>query len=65
MYIFFSDGYKKETIKEVKQVRSFIRGVKGFKSVTIIEREKNFGLSENIKLGIDFLFKSLFDKPGT
>tara|TARA_B100001093_G_scaffold430188_1_gene425780 strand:- start:1954 stop:2853 length:900 start_codon:yes stop_codon:yes gene_type:complete len=53
---FFSDGYKKETIKEVKQVRSFIKGVKGFKSITIIEREKNFGLSENIKLGISFIF---------
>ena len=49
----FSDGPKNEkAAKEVKTNREFIRTITGFKSITIIEREKNWGLSKNLIEGI-------------
>lgn len=49
----FSDGAKNEqTIYSVLENREFIYTIKGFKSVTIIEREKNWGLSKSLIAGI-------------
>jgi len=49
----FSDGAKTETGSvAVQQVRGYIRGIQGFKSVTIIERERNLGLANSVIAGI-------------
>lgn len=49
----FSDGAKQESDKKkVSAVRTYISSLKGFKSITIIERENNFGLSKSIITGI-------------
>ena len=51
--IIFSDAAKSETQAEaVREVRKYICGVEGFKSVTIIERESNFGLARSIVDGV-------------
>lgn len=51
--IIFSDGFKSDSDRnEVNQVRNYIKSLNVFKSVEIIEREKNFGLSANIIDGI-------------
>ena len=48
--IIFSDGAKKENEKyDVDRVRNFIKNIKGFNSVKIYFRNKNYGLSK-IKL---------------
>jgi len=45
----FSDAPKNEAAKlAVADVRSYIRGIAGFKTVAIIERETNFGLARSI-----------------
>lgn len=49
----FSDGAKTpEKQKEVDDNRAYIHTVGGFKSVTIIEREKNWGLANSLIAGI-------------
>ncbi|MGL1559681.1 hypothetical protein ACSTJW_07745 [Vibrio parahaemolyticus] len=49
----FSDQYKNERdVNNVSEVRNYIRHVEGFKTVTVIEREYNLGLAENIRLGV-------------
>lgn len=49
----FSDGAKGDTDKDaVKKVREYIRTIEGFKSVEIIERERNGGLSRSIIAGV-------------
>jgi hypothetical protein len=51
--IIFSDGPRQEADKPlVNDVRRFIASISGFKSVKIIEREKNFGLAESIISGV-------------
>ena len=56
--IIFSDGPKdtKDTEK-INQVRKYISKIEGFKKVKIYKRKKNFGLSKNIILGINQVFK--------
>ncbi len=52
LYI-YSDGPKNAAVKEsVEAVRLFLHQVDGFKQVHIIEREKNWGLAENIIDGV-------------
>lgn len=52
LYI-YSDAPKNEEAEEqVKEVRSYIHGIDGFKKVTIIEREKNWGLAASIIDGV-------------
>ena len=52
----FSDGPKDEAASTaVQQVRSHIRTIHGFKSVTIIERERNWGLGNSVIGGITAL----------
>jgi hypothetical protein len=49
----FSDGPKNEAgAAAVQQVRSYIRTIRGFRSVTIIEREQNLGLANSVIAGI-------------
>ena len=49
----FSDGAKNEkAIKGVEDNRKYIHNVIGFKSVTIVEREKNWGLANSLIAGI-------------
>jgi hypothetical protein len=49
----FSDAAKNESgALEVGAVRKFARAIDGFKSVTIIEREQNLGLSKSVISGV-------------
>jgi len=49
----FSDGAKSEIgATAVGQVRKYIRTVEGFRSVTIIERERNWGLASSVINGV-------------
>ena len=49
----FSDGPKSpEAVPAVEEVRRLARSVRGFSTVTVIEREKNFGLSRSIIAGV-------------
>jgi hypothetical protein len=49
----FSDGPKShENAKDVSEVRSYIHQITGFKHVTIIERDTNFGLANSIIDGV-------------
>jgi len=57
----FSDGFKGEADKPlVEKVRYFLRTINTFKSVTIIERKKNYGLAVNIIDGV----KQIIDQYG-
>jgi GR25 family glycosyltransferase involved in LPS biosynthesis len=50
----FADGAKSfEDEKKVSEVREFIKDIKGFKNVTIIERGKNLGLANSIIDGVN------------
>jgi len=52
----FSDGAKEGTSgKNVAEVRRYIKSITGFKSVMIVEREKNFGLANSIIDGVTTL----------
>jgi len=52
LYI-FSDGAKSDRDKDlVEEVREFINTIDGFKSVTIVKRESNFGLAKNVVSGV-------------
>jgi hypothetical protein len=56
--IVFSDASKSEDDQEnVTAVRRICKEVEGFRSVKIIERVENYGLSKNIISGIDDVFK--------
>ncbi|WP_456403780.1 glycosyltransferase [Hydrogenimonas sp.] len=49
----YSDAPKDEKAKEgVDEVRRYIEGIEGFKRVTIVKREKNFGLARSIVDGV-------------
>lgn len=51
--IIYSDGPKNEmAVKDVQEVRDYIKTIKGFKNVKIIERDKNFGLATSIISGV-------------
>lgn len=50
----YSDAPKDESAREnVEKVRNYIKSIQGFKGITIIERNRNFGLSESIISGVD------------
>jgi hypothetical protein len=49
----YSDAPKNEAVKEkVDHVRAYLHTIKGFKSITIVEREENWGLARNIIDGV-------------
>lgn len=52
LYI-YSDAAKNEfVIEKVAEVREYIKSIKGFQKITIIEREKNLGLANSIIDGV-------------
>lgn len=53
-YLFvFSDGAKNDfDAQKVEEVRKYLKTINGFKNVTVIEREKNWGLANNIIGGV-------------
>ena len=52
----FSDAPKSDAARQsVESVRLYIRSIGGFKSVTIVERETNFGLARSIIDGVTSL----------
>lgn len=52
--IIFSDGWKNEEDKlKVKEVRDYLKTISGFKSITISEKEKNYGLAKSLISGIN------------
>jgi hypothetical protein len=55
----YSDGAKNndEDIKKVLLVRNYLKKINGFKKITIIERNKNYGLSKNIISGVTSVLK--------
>ncbi len=54
----YSDAPKNESAKDaVTEVRKLIKSIKGFKQVTVIEREKNWGLAESIIDGVTSIIK--------
>lgn len=51
--IIFSDGSKDENdIKDVKEVRKYLKTIDGFKNITIIESNSNKGLATSIISGV-------------
>jgi hypothetical protein len=51
--IIFSDAPKKpEAAEAVREVREYIRTITGFRSVSIVERDKNWGLANSIIDGV-------------
>ena len=51
--VIYSDGAKSSRdINKIKLVRQYLKTIKGFKSIRIIERKENFGLARNITLGL-------------
>jgi len=51
--VIYSDAPKNSEAKQsVQEVREYIKSIAGFKKVTIVEREKNWGLAANIIDGV-------------
>jgi hypothetical protein len=51
--IIFSDAARKTEVEaDVQAVRDYIRTIDGFRSVTLVERERNFGLAASIRDGV-------------
>jgi hypothetical protein len=49
----YADGAKDSTQQEaVNEVRNYIRSIKGFKQITLMERSENWGLARNIINGV-------------
>lgn len=57
LYIFSDAAKSEQEIPRIAEVRSYLRTVEGFASVTIIEREKNFGLAASIIDGVTTLIE--------
>lgn len=49
----YSDGWKGEDDRlQVLEVREYLKSIKGFKEITIIQRDKNWGLADSIIDGV-------------
>lgn len=54
MLYIYSDGPKNEnSVEEIKRLRSYLKTIDGFKTVSIIEKDKNFGLANSVINGVD------------
>lgn len=52
----FSDSFKFDSqAPSVQQVRTYLRGIDGFKSITVVERDRNWGLARSIVEGVSSL----------
>lgn len=57
--VIFSDGAKnKKMVSTVQGVRDYIKSISGFRSVTVVEREHNFGLAASIIDGVSRIVSS-------
>ncbi len=54
--IIYSDAARSGEEKAIEEVRSYIKEITGFKSLKLIFREGNYGLSRSILSGIDDVF---------
>lgn len=52
LFVFADDARSQSQVAAVEAVRKLIRAIDGFQSVTIIEREHNFGLSKSVISGV-------------
>lgn len=52
LFIFSDNAKKEKDIEGTKNVRIFLDTIDGFKSITIIKREENYGLAKNIIEGV-------------
>ncbi len=52
LFIFCDDAKNSDGEKAVRAVRDYVRTISGFKKITVIEREKNFGLAASIISGV-------------
>lgn len=52
LYIYSDAPKNQDAQTKVDEVRDYIHSIQGFKSITFIEREKNFGLADNIIDGV-------------
>lgn len=52
LFIYSDHAKNKDSEQKVQKVRDYIGGINGFKSVTIIYREENFGLADSIIDGV-------------
>lgn len=52
LFIFSDAAKNNDVVNDVNKVREIINSIDGFKSVTIIEREENFGLANSIIDGV-------------
>jgi len=54
----YSDGSKDQVSREnVNAVRKYLKNINGFQKVTLIERETNFGLADNIIDGVTTIIR--------
>ena len=52
LYIFSDAAKNGAEVENVEKVREYIKNIDGFKNITIIERKKNYGLSNSIISGV-------------
>ncbi len=52
LFVFCDAPKSIEAMNAVEEVRAYLRTVKGFQSVSIIERDRNFGLARSIVSGV-------------
>ena len=52
LFVFSDFARQEKDIEAVNRVRKYLRTVNGFKSITIIERQENYGLAKNIIEGV-------------
>lgn len=52
LYIYSDNAKNNDSVLAVEEVRKYINSIKGFKSITIIERDRNFGLANSIIDGV-------------
>jgi hypothetical protein len=55
IYIYSDAAKTTESMQKVFEVRQYLRQLKGFKSITLIERETNLGVDNSIIDGVTFL----------
>jgi len=56
--IFYSDGQKRdEDSYKIARIRSYLEKLRGFKSIKLCYRDRNFGLKDNIQMGVTEVLK--------
>ncbi|ADE35623.1 glycosyltransferase [Methanohalophilus mahii] len=58
LFIYSDEAKSKNDVLEVQKVRQYIKTISGFRKITIVERQQNFGLSKNIINGVTDVISS-------